>query len=452
MSVENKTKKEKKFSEAQLQITWNRIEKNRVLPLVKGGELELLTNGSWNLEAGPDFINAKFANGSKIIIGDVEIHKKTSDWVMHGHNNDKRYENVIVHVVSNDDSNHCSPEIASKLPKIPITILQPYKKKIRISQSDKFPYGKCEKIFSTLDDRQLEQLFRRAGYKRFEEKVDLILNDMCNLGVTDSFISRIFDACGYKNNRSQFGILYKRFSEYENLSKLEQEAVLWGESGLLPDPVTVQLDSKINSYVTTLWECWWKIRKEAHPPIEWCRTGVRPMNTPERRIAALNLLLSQLGNEPLFKFAKIAKDVKDKKVFFKEIQKILHCSHPLWDSYNSFVTKSTKTNAVLGASRSSAMFVNIIVPALKAYSIMTDNPELSCYLNELYEAIPKNSTNQILERAALKWFMPPARQKKIFINAITQQGAIYIYRKFCDEVCHECEICPLATLINPQET
>jgi len=52
-----------------------------------------------------------------------------------------------------------------------------------------------------------------------------------------------------------------------------------------------------------------------------------------------------------------------------------------------------------------------------------------------------------LETAAIRWFMPPVRQKQIFIDAATQQGALHIYRNFCDQVCTECDVCPLGELM-----
>ena len=236
MTHKKQDPKSNNFTEAQLQIAWNRLRTHNQLPVSGEDEWIMLSPGPWNLEAGPDFLNAKFTKNGETVTGDVEVHRRTADWAMHGHHCDSRYDNVVLHVVAHDNSVDCSADIAAKLPDIPMMLLKHKSKAVRIAPADKFPRGQCESLFSAMEDKQLKQLFHRAGLKRFDEKVDLILNDMCSTGVNSAFIKRIFDACGYKKNRPQFAELFQQFSKYRNLSPIETEAVLWGESGLLPDP------------------------------------------------------------------------------------------------------------------------------------------------------------------------------------------------------------------------
>lgn len=447
MTQKKQETKGNNFSEEQLQIAWNRLKKQTKIEIGGQENLILLSPGTWNLEAGPDFRNAKFAKNGETLIGDVEIHKKTSDWSFHGHHNDDRYDNVILHVVAMDDSDICSPEHVKNLPNIPTLLLEPISKNARIADIDRYPRGQCGRIFSSMEDKMLEQLFRHAGMKRFNDKVDSILEDMCNNGVNSAFLKLIYDACGYKKNRQPFAELFKRVSSYGSLSPIETEAVLWGESGLLPDPVTADLNPEMSQFVTGLWELWWQIRKSAEAPIQWVRTGIRPMNSPERRIAALSVLLSQMGPEPLLKFAKLAKSVDMEKDFLKKVAEYLRCSHPIWDKYNSFTTKSTKPSSVLGDSRVADICVNTILPSIKAYAILAADSSTGRFVERIYRSQPKTQTNRILETAALKWFMPPVRQKQIFVDAATQQGALHLYRNFCEQLCADCQECPLGELL-----
>lgn len=438
------------FTEAQLQLTWNRIKNHQPLAVNDQNQWTVLSPGTWNLEAGPDFLNAKFTKNGKTVTGDVEIHKKTSDWAVHGHHRDGLYQNVVLHVVAKDDSRECSNEIAARLPVIPVFKLLPKNKSGRMTMADKFPRGSCDYIFTAMEDKQLEQLFRQAGMKRFGEKVDIILEDMCSLGINSAFFKRIFDACGYKKNRRQFSLLFQRFSRYHDLSPEEAEAVLWGESGLLPDPAATTLDPQMHKFVCKQWQTWWQCRKDAPPPINWNKTGIRPMNSPERRIAALDILIKQSGKEPLSAFAKFAKICVHEKDFIKRIYQLLLCSHPLWDQYYSFEKKAAKPAVILGNSRIADICVNTVLPALKAYSILVGDNQTGNFVEKVYRKLPKAQTNRVLETAALKWFMPPARQKNIFTDAVTQQGAIHIYRNFCEETCSECAICPLKELMGKQ--
>lgn len=53
--------------------------------------------------AGPDFFNAKVEIDGQLWAGYVEMHLKSSDRYVHHHETDENYDNVIFHVVWEDD-------------------------------------------------------------------------------------------------------------------------------------------------------------------------------------------------------------------------------------------------------------------------------------------------------------------------------------------------------------
>jgi len=59
--------------------------------------------GTQNSLAGPDFFNAKVEIDGQLWAGNVEMHIKSSDWYVHHHETDENYNNVILHVVWEDD-------------------------------------------------------------------------------------------------------------------------------------------------------------------------------------------------------------------------------------------------------------------------------------------------------------------------------------------------------------
>ena len=69
-----------------------------------GVPIRVIDTGLPNTDSGPDFFNAKVEIGGKLWVGNVEIHVRASDWKRHGHDHDKAYDNVILHVVEKDDA------------------------------------------------------------------------------------------------------------------------------------------------------------------------------------------------------------------------------------------------------------------------------------------------------------------------------------------------------------
>src|SRR5690242_827513 len=67
-------------------------------------KIQILHPGILNTDSGPDYTNARLKIGDIEWYGNVEIHVNASDWNLHHHQNDEAYDNVILHVVWNNDA------------------------------------------------------------------------------------------------------------------------------------------------------------------------------------------------------------------------------------------------------------------------------------------------------------------------------------------------------------
>lgn len=79
------------------------FNKERLLT-TSGEEVAVLHPGFHNRsDAGPDFSSARIKIGNTEWVGSVEIHLSSSDWRRHHHQQDAKYNQVILHVVWEED-------------------------------------------------------------------------------------------------------------------------------------------------------------------------------------------------------------------------------------------------------------------------------------------------------------------------------------------------------------
>jgi hypothetical protein len=137
-----------------------------------GDELKLLRIGFQNTHAGPDFEEVQLQIGDTVWAGSVEMHLKSSDWYAHHHEQDKAYENVILHVVYHHDKPVFRAD-GTELPVlvlhglIPQTLVANYRGLIE-AQS----WIPCAAQVAQVDPIYTKQEVYRFLIQRLEEKAD----------------------------------------------------------------------------------------------------------------------------------------------------------------------------------------------------------------------------------------------------------------------------------------
>ena len=69
-----------------------------------GDSLTIINSGQYLQLSGPDFFNAQIILNEQKWAGNIEIHVKSSDWYLHQHEKDANHDNVILHVVWENDA------------------------------------------------------------------------------------------------------------------------------------------------------------------------------------------------------------------------------------------------------------------------------------------------------------------------------------------------------------
>ena len=84
--------------EQLLHYTWKyKFFPLKELTTTTGQLLEVIDCGQANTNAGPDFFNAKIKLDGVLWVGNIEIHRSSSDWFKHGHHTNPVYDSVILH-------------------------------------------------------------------------------------------------------------------------------------------------------------------------------------------------------------------------------------------------------------------------------------------------------------------------------------------------------------------
>ena len=88
-------------TERLLQAIWQHQRLKRgELKTIDGKIIRVFHPGFASLEGGPDFCNAVLQIGNDAPkSGDVEIDLRASGWRAHGHDKNKNFQNVVLHVV-----------------------------------------------------------------------------------------------------------------------------------------------------------------------------------------------------------------------------------------------------------------------------------------------------------------------------------------------------------------
>lgn len=80
------------------------IPPGTVLTGVKNEEIVIIAPGKENRFDGPDITDATLFINGQYLHGEIECHLSEMDWLLHGHSNNERYLNIILHVLMFHDS------------------------------------------------------------------------------------------------------------------------------------------------------------------------------------------------------------------------------------------------------------------------------------------------------------------------------------------------------------
>ena len=348
------------MNEALLHTIWKfRLLSQREFTGTRGEAIEVIAVGEHNQHSGPDFFNAKVSINRILLAGNVEIHIKTSDWLKHRHQYDKAYNNLVLHVVYEHDTELWQNEqfnvsVLELKPLITPALIDTYRE-LEIS-AHKIPCGRSIALIPSfrwtawLDRLALERLEHKAQY--IAHVFDYTGNDL-----EETLYMLLCRNFGFKINHEAFELLakslpYKILKRYaDNILRLE--ALLFGVAGLLDEPFQDKYPRLLQNEFELL------RHKHQLIPLHkeiWKFSKTRPVNFPTIRLSQLAHLFFK--SQPLYHLLEELPASDRLKTFF-QVE-----THPYWETHFKFDTETQRAIKPLGKVAFNAVMINTVVPFL----------------------------------------------------------------------------------------
>jgi len=412
------------MKEEFLHYLWKYKLLNACISTTAGENIEIISPGIHNHNAGPDFGDARLRIGDTIWAGNIEIHINSSDWFKHGHQNDPAYDNVILHVVLNHDlmsKDDTMPVLETK-DKFDERILSAYKAFVNSRR-----WVPCINQVATVPDFEVNLWLERMLIERLEYKADIIqafleLSDNDWEGAFYYLLARSF---GFSLNALPFEML-ARSLPYQVLARhahnpMQVEALIFGQSGLLSDEYTEPWPQELYAEYAFLRK---KYNLTPLAPHLWRFMRLRPVNFPTVRLAQFSSLIS--GQSSLLSQMLACETIGQMEQLFDIT------GSGYWDAHYHFGKSSVKHRKHLGESSVRLLIINAVLPFIFVYGRSLAIDDLCNRALGFYREIPGE-----MNGITCRW-------KSAGLNvsdAFNSQALIGLKTDYCDKRrCLDCRI------------
>ena len=360
------------------------------LQTTDGRLVEVIDPGLHNRNSGPDFFNGKVKIGGTLWVGNIEIHDKSSDWYVHGHQNDVHYNNVVLHVVGQADRD-VETESGLFVPQLVLPVPQSVRNNYEeLLKTDAYP--PCYRIIPDLPSLMMHAWMAALQTERLEQKTIAIAKraTLSNGSWEDACFQTLARNFGFGINGDAFEE-WARHIPLQAVGKhrddlFQIEAVFMGQAGLLElsaVPERYQRDALNEGYFAKLRnEYQYLAHKFSMQPMDarqWNFLRLRPQNFPHIRLA-------QLANLYYEGRAGLSQLIDCKTV---DQLKALLATHvtPYWETHYAFGSLSTKNAKRLSASSINVLIINTAIPVLFAVGRHRQKEELCDRAFDLLEQL-----------------------------------------------------------------
>lgn len=398
----------------------------------EGKEVTITQLGFWNKSAGPDFLNCGVAIDGQTYTGDIEIDHTPKHWQLHGHHQNKGFNKVVLHVCFEGESSQSftKTEDHSFVPRV---IIPPHKVQEILSlptlQNLSALPGRCSTPLAQASTERIHHLLELAARHRMSRKANLSNMLEASHGKQQSQWVQIAETLGYKNNTINFHILAQRLpiDQLSLLKPLHIQAIIYGSAGFLHPEIHTQAEHQSKDWLEEMWQYWWQHRQQyqctEERQLKWNLSGARPVNHPQRRLAALAAVAAHW---------KRFSALEDLTTISDHLTKL---EDPFWNFHYTLLSKPSKNKlALIGKSRVQEFLINHLLPN------RIHSNDIQSW--EIYKKIPAPVISEKVKRASERLLGERIDKKTFLRKAWQHQAFLQLYQDFCLEHSKGCEQCP----------
>lgn len=472
---------------------WKEGKFAKELLLPDSQKIEIIDPGTHNKDsAGPDFLNARIKFGNITYLGDIEIDTWHSDWKLHGHYFDKKYNRVILHVVISKDNHqpfvYCKD--GRKVHSICIldfvdnnfnTLLLDAVKAEKQNRTFEMPCnGRNESVqkkekLEFLSELGIERLKKKS--RRFLERLKEMIylkemnirepilkydfgqdffnkkyspSDFNDIYIWEQLIyEMIFEALGYSRNKEimvklakAVNITFLNIFRSDERFELITESALFNVSGIIPQKLKYH-EEATTEYIRQLVEVWNSVKDKydgaTFKKEDWNFFKSRPQNFPTIRLSGGAHLISHFLTADVLKslinYFDTDRTVKEANVVLRNY--LITEAKGYWITHYNFDKLSKeKLNYFIGVSRADEIIINVLFPVLILYFEIFERNENARRVKQLYLHYTQYSSNVMVERVEKVLGLDKASRR-----SVNYQAMIELFRNYCvKEKCLECKI------------
>ena len=256
-----------------------------------------------------------------------------------------------------------------------------------------------------------------------------------SISILQALHEALAEALGFHANQTPMRLVAQRlpWTKLRDMNPEARLAHLFGLAGFLPNESVTRLQAEPRGWLRKLWEIWWKARGALDyallPRSQWRLAGLRPLNRPERRLAALAQIVPRV---PELLAALEARDAE------RFAGTLLAIRDPFWEKHATLTGAPMRTPCrLLGEERVHDILINVFWPM-----VSLEDPEAAQIALRKINAATNGAARIASQRLLISALTPKQTRE-----ALVQQGLLQIFHDYCQADCSRCRDCTFPELV-----